>query len=129
MNIPDDLLYTNNHEWICINDDVAIVGVTSYAQDELGDVVYVELPSVGEMVSSGSEFGTVESVKAVSPLFAPLAGEIVEVNEALIGQPELVNVEPYGSGWMIKVAASTPDELDSLLEAEVYEQFVNDLHA
>ncbi len=126
---PGDVRYTREHEWVRLDGQTAVIGITSYAQDELGDVVYVELPSVGEMVSSGSEFGTVESVKAVSPLFAPLAGEIVEVNEALIGQPELVNVEPYGSGWMIKVAASTPDELDSLLEAEAYEQFVNDLHA
>ena len=126
---PGDVRYTREHEWVRLDGQTAVIGITSYAQDELGDVVYVELPSVGEMVLSGSEFGTVESVKAVSPLFAPLAGEIVEVNEALIGQPELVNVEPYGSGWMIKVAASTPDELDSLLEAEAYEQFVNDLHA
>ena len=126
---PGDVRYTREHEGVRLDGQTAVSGITSYAQDELGDVVYVELPSVGEMVSLGSEFGTVESVKAVSPLFAPLAGEIVEVNEALIGQPELVNVEPYGSGWMIKVAASTPDELDSLLEAEVYEQFVNDLHA
>ena len=126
---PGDVRYTREHEGVRLDGQTAVSGITSYAQDELGDVVYVELPSVGEMVSSGSEFGTVESVKAVSPLFAPLAGEIVEVNEALIGQPELVNVEPYGSGWMIKVAASTPDELDSLLEAEAYEQFVNDLHA
>ena len=126
---PGDVRYTREHEWVRLDGQTAVIGITSYAQAELGDVVYVELPSVGEMVSSGSEFGTVESVKAVSPLFAPLAGEIVEVNEALIGQPELVNVEPYGSGWMIKVAASTPDELDSLLEAEAYEQFVNDLHA
>jgi len=126
---PGDVRYTREHEWVRLDGQTAVIGITSYAQDELGDVVYVELPSVGEMVSLGSEFGTVESVKAVSPLFAPLAGEIVEVNEALIGQPELVNVEPYGSGWMIKVAASTPDELDSLLEAEAYEQFVNDLHA
>ena len=126
---PGDLRYTREHEWVRLDGQTAVIGITSYAQDELGDVVYVELPSVGEMVSSGSEFGTVESVKAVSPLFAPLAGEIVEVNEALIGQPELVNVEPYGSGWMIKVASSTPHELDSLLEAEAYEQFVNDLHA
>lgn len=126
---PGDVRYTREHEWVRLDGQTAVIGITSYAQEELGDVVYVELPSVGEMVSSGSEFGTVESVKAVSPLFAPLAGEIVEVNEALIGQPELVNVEPYGSGWMIKVAASTPDELDSLLEAEAYEQFVNDLHA
>ena len=126
---PGDVRYTREHEWVRLDGQTAVIGITSYAQDELGDVVYVELPSVGEMVSSGSEFGTVESVKAVSPLFAPLAGEIVEVNEALIGQPELVNVEPYGSGWMIKVAASIPDELDSLLEAAAYEQFVNDLHA
>ena len=126
---PGDVRYTREHEWVRLDGQTAVIGITSYAQDELGDVVYVELPSVGEMVLSGSELGTVESVKAVSPLFAPLAGEIVEVNEALIGQPELVNVEPYGSGWMIKVAASTPDELDSLLEAEAYEQFVNDLHA
>ena len=126
---PGDVRYTREHEWVRLDGQTAVIGITSYAQDELGDVVYVELPSVGEMVLSGSELGTVESVKAVSPLFAPLAGEIVEVNEALIGHPELVNVEPYGSGWMIKVAASTPDELDSLLEAEAYEQFVNDLHA
>ena len=126
---PGDVRYTREHEWIRLEGQTAVIGITSYAQDELGDVVYVELPSVGDMVSSGSEFGTVESVKAVSPLFAPLAGEIVEVNEALIGQPELVNAEPYGSGWMIKVTASSPDVLDGLLDAEAYEQFVNDLHA
>ena len=126
---PGDVRYTREHEWIRLEGQTAVIGITSYAQDELGDVVYVELPSVGDMVSSGSEFGTVESVKAVSPLFAPLAGEIVEVNEALIGQPELVNAEPYGSGWMIKVAASRTDELDGLLDAKAYEQFVNDLHA
>ena len=126
---PDDVRYTREHEWVRLEGHTAVIGITSYAQDELGDVVYVELPSVGEMVSPGGEFGTVESVKAVSPLFAPLAGEIVEVNEALIDQPELVNAEPYGSGWMIKVTASSPDVLDGLLDAEAYEQFVNDLHA
>jgi glycine cleavage system H protein len=126
---PGDVRYTREHEWVRLEGHTAVIGITSYAQDELGDVVYVELPAVGEMVSLGGEFGTVESVKAVSPLFAPLAGEIMEVNEALIGQPELVNAEPYGSGWMIKVTVSSRDELDGLLDAEAYEQFVNDLHA
>lgn len=126
---PADLCYTREHEWVRLEGHTAVVGITRYAQDELGDVVYVELPSVGEIVSAGDEFGTVESVKAVSPLFAPLAGKIVEVNEVLADQPELVNAEPYGSGWMIRVAASSPGDLDGLLDADAYEQFVNDLHA
>lgn len=126
---PDGLLYTREHEWVRVEGHIATVGITNYAQDELGDVVYVELPVAGEALTVGAEFGTVESVKAVSPLFAPISGEVVEVNEALIAGPENVNDGPYESGWMLKVAVADESELDELMAADTYEQFVNDLHA
>ena len=126
---PNELRYTREHEWVRVEGRIATVGITHYAQEELGDVVYVELPVAGEALAAGAEFGTVESVKAVSPLFAPISGEVLEVNEALIDGPENINEGPYEAGWMIKVSVVDENELDELMAAEAYEQFVNDLHA
>tara|TARA_B100000686_G_C16148742_1_gene645760 strand:+ start:194 stop:580 length:387 start_codon:yes stop_codon:yes gene_type:complete len=126
---PNELRYTREHEWVRVEGRIATVGITHYAQEELGDVVYVELPVAGEALAAGAEFGTVESVKAVSPLFAPISGEVVEVNEALIAGPENINEGPYEAGWMIKVSVIDENELDELMAAEAYEQFVDDLHA
>ena len=126
---PDDLGYTHEHEWVRDADDHLVVGITAYAQEELGDVVYVELPVPGESFAAGDEFGTVESVKAVSPLYVPVSGEVLEVNEDLEAQPELINDDPYAAGWMIRLAPSDPSERDSLLDAQAYEQLVNDLRA
>jgi glycine cleavage system H protein len=121
---PDDLMYTKDHEWLQIDDDIATIGISHHAQEELGDVVYVELPSVGDSVESGESFGTVESVKAVSELFTPVSGEVVRVNETLGDSPELVNNDPYGKGWMIAVRVSqAPDETD-LMSHDEYRDFV-----
>ena len=121
MNIPAELKYSKDHEWARIEGDIATVGITDYAQNELGDIVYVELPEVGTQVEQGKSFGTVEAVKAVSDLFAPLSGEVVAVNEKLNDSPELVNQDPYGEGWMIKIKMSNPDEVEQLLSKEDYE--------
>ena len=126
---PDDLGYTHEHEWVRDADDHLVVGITAYAQEELGDVVYVELPVPGDSFAVGDEFGTVESVKAVSPLYVPVSGEVLEVNENLEAQPELINADPYAAGWMIRLTPSDPSERDSLLDAQAYEQLVNDLRA
>ena len=126
---PDDLGYTHEHEWVRDADDHLVVGITAYAQEELGDVVYVELPVPGDSFAVGDEFGTVESVKAVSPLYVPVSGEVLEVNENLEAQPELINDDPYAAGWMIRLTPSDPSERDSLLDAQAYEQLVNDLRA
>ena len=126
---PDNLRYTREHEWVCDEGDRLVVGITAYAQEELGDVVYVELPTPGDTFAAGDEFGTVESVKAVSPLYAPVSGEVLESNEILEGQPELINDDPYTAGWIIRLAPSDPTERDSLLDRQAYEQLVNDLRA
>ncbi len=126
---PDNLRYTREHEWVRDEGDRLVVGITAYAQEELGDVVYVELPTPGDTFAAGDEFGTVESVKAVSPLYAPVSGEVLESNEILEGQPELINDDPYTAGWMIRLAPSDPTERDSLLDRQAYEQLVNDLRA
>jgi glycine cleavage system H protein len=123
---PEDLMYTKEHEWLQIEGDTATIGITAHAQEELGDVVYVELPSVGDHVETGEAFGTVESVKAVSELFAPVSGEVLRVNETLEDTPELVNGDPYGKGWMIAVRmTSKPDESD-LLSADEYAEHVSE---
>ena len=122
-NIPDDLHYSKDHEWVRVNGNVAIVGITDYAQDSLGDVVYVELPKVGDDFAANESFGSVESVKAVSEVFSPVSGEIVGTNEALADTPEKVNQDPYGEGWMIRVQMSNPGEVDSMLTAAEYEDF------
>jgi glycine cleavage system H protein len=122
-NVPEDLHYSKDHEWVRVDGDVAVVGITDYAQNSLGDVVYVELPRVGEEFAANESFGSVESVKAVSEVFSPVSGKVAEVNEALNDEPEKVNGDPYGEGWMIKVRMSTPGEVDSLLTAAEYEDF------
>ncbi len=126
MNIPKELKYTKDHEWARIEGDVATVGITDYAQGELGDIVFVELPKAGSSVSQGDSFGTIEAVKAVSDLYAPLSGEITEVNAALDEAPETVNNSPYGDGWMIKIKISDPSEVDNLLSADDYEKLIGE---
>jgi glycine cleavage system H protein len=120
--VPAELRYTKEHEWVAIDGDLATVGITQYAADQLGDIVFVELPEVGRSLEQFATFGVVESVKAVSDLFAPLAGEVVEVNEALTGTPELVNSEPFAGGWMVKVRLADPAQGAALLDAAAYEQ-------
>ena len=126
--IPANLLYAEEHDYVMETDEESVynVGITDYAQGELGDIVYVELPSVGDTFQRGDVFGTVEAVKAVSDLFAPVSGEIVAINEALDADPSLVNGDPYGEGWMIKVRISDPSELESLLSAEGYASHIGE---
>jgi glycine cleavage system H protein len=121
---PEDSRYAKSHEYVHVEGDVGTVGITDYAQKELGDVVFVELPPVGTQLELGDEMGSIESVKAVSELFAPVSGEVVEINESLAEKPELVNTDPYGDGWMIKVKLSAPDEVDELMSAEDYEDYI-----
>jgi len=120
MNIPAELKYTKDHEWVSVDGDIATVGITDFAQGELGDIVYVEVETLDETLDIEAVFGTVEAVKTVSDLFLPVSGEIIEFNEALEGEPELVNSDPYGAGWMIKVKMSDSSQLDGLLSAEDY---------
>ena len=122
--VPADLKYTKEHEWAKIEGGQARIGITAFAQEQLGDVVFVELPKVGAKVSGAKTFGVVESVKAVSDLYAPLSGEVVEVNGELTKKPETVNTDPYGQGWMIVVRLSNPAEADGLLSAEAYQQLI-----
>jgi glycine cleavage system H protein len=122
-NVPEDLHYSKDHEWIRVEGDVGTIGITDYAQDSLGDVVYVELPRAGETFESSEAFGSVESVKAVSEIFSPVSGEVVEVNQSLHDEPEKVNTDPYGEGWMIRMRLKNPGEVDSLLTAAEYEDF------
>jgi glycine cleavage system H protein len=122
-NVPEDLHYSKDHEWVRVDGNIAIVGITDYAQDSLGDVVYVELPKPGEKFAANESFGSVESVKAVSEVFSPVSGEIEETNDSLTDEPEKVNTDPYGDGWMIRVTMSAPGEVDSLLTAAEYEDF------
>lgn len=124
MNVPLDLKYTKDHEWIAVDGDIATVGITHFAQGELGDIVYVEVETVDETLGQEEIFGTVEAVKTVSDLFLPLSGEIVEFNELLEAQPEKVNSDPYGEGWMIKIKISNPDEIDGLLDASAYKELI-----
>ena len=120
MNIPAELKYTKDHEWIRIEGEIATIGITDFAQSELGDIVYVEVETVDETLEIEAVFGTVEAVKTVSDLFLPLTGEIIEFNEALEDEPELVNSDPYGNGWMIKLKISNKSEIDNLLSADAY---------
>jgi glycine cleavage system H protein len=121
---PDDRRYTKEHEWVRVDGDRGRVGITDYAQNQLGDVVYLELPQVGRVLKAGETFGTVESVKAVSELFAPVSGEVVEVNSELVSNPEAINTDPHGKAWMIAVRLSDPKALDSLLDAKAYQALV-----
>ena len=124
MATPEDNRYAKSHEYVHAEGDVGTIGITDYAQKELGDVVFVELPQVGTQLDQGDELGSIESVKAVSELFSPVSGEVIEINEALAEKPELVNTDPYGDGWMIKVRLSTPEEVDELMGAEEYEEYI-----
>jgi glycine cleavage system H protein len=119
--VPTDLRYTKDHEWVRVEGDVATIGITQYAADQLGDVVFVDLPAAGTAIAQFAAFGVVESVKAVSDLFAPVSGEIVEANAAVATEPELVNKEPYGGGWMLRVRVADPAQLDELLEPTAYD--------
>ena len=124
MSIPANLKYTKDHEWVSIEGNIATVGITSFAQSELGDIVYVDVDTVDETVSKDEVFGSVEAVKTVSDLFMPLSGEVIEFNEGLEDEPEKVNSDPYGEGWMIKIELSDDSELDSLLSADDYKELI-----
>jgi glycine cleavage system H protein len=124
MNIPAELRYTKEHEWIRVEGDVAYVGITDYAQSELGEIVFVDINTEGETVGQNEVFGSVEAVKTVSDLNMPVTGEVLEVNETINDQPELVNNDPYGEGWMIKIQVANPAELDTLLDAEAYKALI-----
>ena len=124
MNIPENLLYTKDHEWVKIEGDEATVGVTDFAQSELGDIVYVEIETEGDTLHKEEVFGTVEAVKTVSELFMPLSGEVIEFNTMLEDSPETVNADPYGEGWMIKITMSDPSEADTLLDAAAYKALI-----
>lgn len=125
MNFPQNVKYTNEHEWIRLEGDVAYVGITDYAQEQLGDIVFVDIPTVGETLEANEVFGTIEVVKTISDLFLPVAGEIVEQNDALEENPELVNKDPYGEGWLIKMKPANASDLENLLDAEAYKAVVN----
>jgi glycine cleavage system H protein len=124
VSAPTDLRYTRDHEWVRVDGDEATVGITDYAADQLGDIVFVELPDTGRDLEVAKAFGVVESVKAVSDLFAPVSGAVVSTNDALAKEPELVNSDPYGAGWMIKLSVADPSELDDLLDGEAYDDLV-----
>ncbi len=125
MNIPENLKYTKEHEWVSLEGDVATIGITDFAQRELGDIVYVEVDTEGEELDQDEVFGTVEAVKTVSDLFVPVAGEVIEFNEALEDEPELINKDPYGKGWIIKLKVKDPASVDELLDAESYKKYIN----
>ncbi len=123
---PSDRVYSKEHEWVVVDGGVATIGISHFAQDQLGEVVYVDLPAVGDTLSSGDSFGEIESVKSVSELFAPLSGDIVEVNGSLDDSPETVNQDPHGSGWMVKVSLSDAAQVDALMSAEEYDAFITE---
>lgn len=125
MNYPEHLRYTKDHEWISLEGNIATIGVTDFAQHELGDIVFVEVETVGKSLTAGAVFGTVEAVKTVSDLFLPVSGTINELNSALANNPELVNSDPYGKGWMIKMTVDNPDDVSSLLDAAAYKEIVD----
>lgn len=124
-NIPENLRYSKDHEWVLVEDGVASIGITDYAQSSLGDVVYIDMPRVGDRFGAHEAFGSVESVKAVSEVFTPLAGEIIEVNETLNDTPEKVNADPYGEAWFVKVKMDNPGEADAMLSSEEYEEYLS----
>jgi glycine cleavage system H protein len=124
-NIPENLRYSKDHEWVAVDGETATIGITDYAQHQLGDVVYVELPKAGETFTEHEAFGSVESVKAVSEIFTPISGEVTEVNDGLNDTPEVVNADPYEGGWMVKLKMSNTGEIDALLSAAEYEEYLN----
>ena len=125
MNIPENLKYTNDHEWIRVEGEEAYVGITDFAQQELGDIVFIEVETEGETLDKEESFGTIEAVKTVSDMFMPVGGEVLEFNEKLADEPELVNTDPYGEGWIAKIKITDPAELDELLDAKAYEEVAN----
>ncbi|MBI3143191.1 MAG: glycine cleavage system protein GcvH [Bacteroidetes bacterium] len=125
MNIPESLKYTKEHEWVRMDGDMAVIGITDFAQGELGDIVYVEVETIGDSLSAGDTFGTVEAVKTVSDLYMPLSGDVVEFNKSLESEPEKVNSDPYGDGWMVKIKVSNPSELNGLLDAAAYADLIS----
>lgn len=124
MNIPSDLKYTKDHEWVRVEGDVAVIGITDFAQSELGDIVFVEVETEGETLDQEETFGSVEAVKTVSDLFMPVSGEVIEFNEEIESSPEVVNEDPYGAGWMIKVKMDDASQLDALLDAAAYQELI-----
>ncbi len=126
MELPEDLKYTREHEWLAIEDKVVTVGITDHAQEQLGEVVFVELPAAGDKAEKSEPFGVVESTKAVSDIYSPVSGEVTEVNDDLPDSPELVNEDPYGDGWMVKIAIGDESELEDLMTAEEYREYVED---
>ncbi len=129
MLIPEGLKYTKEHEWIQVDGEVGIVGITDYAQNELSDIVFVELPEVGQKVAKGERVATLEAVKTVADVYSPVTGEVIEVNERLTDEPDLINRDPYGDGWIVKIKIENPDELNDLLSAEEYEKLVEEEEA
>jgi len=125
MEIPADLRYTKEHEWVRVEDGIVSVGITDYAQGELGEIVYLDLPEAGETCTAGNVFGAIEAVKTVADLYSPVTGEIIEVNEDLSDRPELVNEDPFGKGWMVKIKATDLSELEALLEADGYREMIS----
>ncbi len=123
---PSDYLYTREHEWVRVEDDICTLGITEFAQAELGEVVFVELPEVGQVFDTGDEIGTIESVKAVAEIYTPLAGEIIEINDAVVEDPEILNEDPHHEGWLVKIRFSSADDIKSLMSAEQYERFAAD---
>ena len=126
MDYPQDYLYSKEHEWVRMEDDVCVVGITQFAQEELGEVVFVELPEVGQVFDAGDEIGTIESVKAVAEVYTPVAGEIVEVNEAVVEDPEVINEDPHHDDWMLRIRFSSADDLEKLMDAAAYSTFVQE---
>ena len=126
MKIPEELRYTEEHEWVKLDGNIATVGITDFAQRELGDIVYIEVETIGETLNADDVFGTVEAVKTVSDLFLPMTGKIIEFNESLDGSPEDVNTDPYGNGWMVKIEIENIDELDNLLSADQYKELIGE---
>ncbi|HTE09887.1 MAG TPA: glycine cleavage system protein GcvH [Chitinophagaceae bacterium] len=124
MNLPENLRYTKDHEWISLEGNIATIGITDFAQGELGDIVYVEIETIGKPLEAGAVFGTVEAVKTVSDLFLPVSGTVTEINAALANQPELVNSDPYGEGWMVKMTVNDPAEVAKLLDAAAYQDVI-----
>jgi glycine cleavage system H protein len=126
MDIPDDLKYSEEHQWVQVEDDIALIGITDFAQEQLGEIVFLELPEVGDQLQSGKPYGVVESAKTVSDLYAPVSGDVIEINDELPDSPEIINSSPYEDGWLIKVKLIDPTELDDLFDAANYEEMIDD---
>ena len=126
MEFPDDLKYSRSHEWVRVEENEAVIGISSYAAEELGDIVYVELPEEGDELEKDSAFGVVESVKATADLYAPISGKVIEINSPLEDSPEVINEDPYGDGWLVRIVKTNDSEMDDLMDAEAYQQFVEE---